>query len=116
MRGEVCGRIKIKERGNGDRKRGIHTERGEECDITSSSPLSLAPLLHFSPRRRKHSFSLSSFSARGKKGAGPQWKEKEGKKTDRMNNSFLNMASIVDFDPLNPSIPATKVEITVSCR
>ncbi|XP_030576071.1 copine-8 [Archocentrus centrarchus] len=33
-----------------------------------------------------------------------------------MNNSFLNMASIVDFDPLNPSIPATKVEITVSCR
>lgn len=26
------------------------------------------------------------------------------------------MASIVDFDPLNPSVPATKVEITVSCR
>nr|XP_061809104.1 copine-8-like isoform X2 [Nerophis lumbriciformis] len=26
------------------------------------------------------------------------------------------MASIVDFDPLNASIPATKVEITVSCR
>ncbi|MEQ2280068.1 hypothetical protein AMECASPLE_015931 [Ameca splendens] len=25
------------------------------------------------------------------------------------------MASIGDFDPLNPSIPATKVEITVSC-
>ncbi|CAB1440345.1 unnamed protein product [Pleuronectes platessa] len=35
---------------------------------------------------------------------------------DRMNNSFLNMASIGDFDPLNASIPATKVEITVSCR
>ncbi|KAM4570023.1 copine-8 [Odontesthes bonariensis] len=33
-----------------------------------------------------------------------------------MNNSFLNMASIGDFDPLNPAIPATKVEITVSCR
>ncbi|XP_043964142.1 copine-8 isoform X2 [Gambusia affinis] len=33
-----------------------------------------------------------------------------------MNNTFLNMASIGDFDPLNPSIPATKVEITVSCR
>ncbi|KAM6895622.1 copine-8 [Xenentodon cancila] len=33
-----------------------------------------------------------------------------------MNNSFLNMASIGDLDPLNPSIPATKVEITVSCR
>ncbi|XP_019202722.1 copine-8 isoform X3 [Oreochromis niloticus] len=33
-----------------------------------------------------------------------------------MNNSFLSMASIVDFDPLNPSVPATKVEITVSCR
>ncbi|XP_045927704.1 copine-8 isoform X1 [Micropterus dolomieu] len=33
-----------------------------------------------------------------------------------MNNSFPNMASIGDFDPLNPSIPATKVEITVSCR
>nr|XP_046234424.1 copine-8 isoform X1 [Scatophagus argus] len=33
-----------------------------------------------------------------------------------MNNSFLNMASTGDFDPLNASIPATKVEITVSCR
>uniref|UniRef100_A0A665WZK3 Copine 8 n=1 Tax=Echeneis naucrates TaxID=173247 RepID=A0A665WZK3_ECHNA len=33
---------------------------------------------------------------------------------DRMNSSFLNMASIGDFDPLNASIPATKVEITVS--
>ncbi|XP_061662821.1 copine-8 isoform X1 [Syngnathoides biaculeatus] len=33
-----------------------------------------------------------------------------------MNNSFLNMASIGDFDPLHASIPATKVEITVSCR
>ncbi|XP_024138119.1 copine-8 isoform X2 [Oryzias melastigma] len=33
-----------------------------------------------------------------------------------MNNSFPNMASIGDIDPLNPSIPATKVEITVSCR
>ncbi|XP_005801239.1 copine-8 isoform X1 [Xiphophorus maculatus] len=33
-----------------------------------------------------------------------------------MNNTFLNMASIGDFDPLNSSIPATKVEITVSCR
>ncbi|XP_056280623.1 copine-8 isoform X1 [Pseudoliparis swirei] len=33
-----------------------------------------------------------------------------------MNDSFLNMASIGDFDPLNASIPATKVEITVSCR
>ncbi|XP_034528857.1 copine-8 [Notolabrus celidotus] len=28
----------------------------------------------------------------------------------------LNMATIGDFDPLNASIPATKVEITVSCR
>lgn len=35
---------------------------------------------------------------------------------DRMNNSYLNMASIGEFDPLNASIPATKVEITVSCR
>ncbi|XP_037099254.1 copine-8 isoform X1 [Syngnathus acus] len=33
-----------------------------------------------------------------------------------MNNSFLSMASIGEFDPLNASIPATKVEITVSCR
>ncbi|XP_061570322.1 copine-8 [Cololabis saira] len=33
-----------------------------------------------------------------------------------MNNSFPNMASIGDLDPLSPSIPATKVEITVSCR
>uniref|UniRef100_A0A8D0CSR1 Copine 8 n=1 Tax=Sander lucioperca TaxID=283035 RepID=A0A8D0CSR1_SANLU len=32
----------------------------------------------------------------------------------KMNNTFLNMASIGDFDPLNASIPATKVEITVS--
>uniref|UniRef100_A0A665WZK8 Copine 8 n=1 Tax=Echeneis naucrates TaxID=173247 RepID=A0A665WZK8_ECHNA len=31
-----------------------------------------------------------------------------------MEISFLNMASIGDFDPLNASIPATKVEITVS--
>ncbi|AWO97955.1 putative copine-8-like [Scophthalmus maximus] len=35
---------------------------------------------------------------------------------DRMNNSFVNMASTGNFDPLNASIPATKVEITVSCR
>ncbi|XP_056434178.1 copine-8 [Gadus chalcogrammus] len=33
-----------------------------------------------------------------------------------MSNTFLNMASIGDFDPLNAAIPATKVEITVSCR
>ncbi|KAM9772438.1 copine-8 isoform X1 [Syngnathus typhle] len=33
-----------------------------------------------------------------------------------MNSSFLSMASIGEFDPLNASIPATKVEITVSCR
>ncbi|XP_026182782.1 copine-8 [Mastacembelus armatus] len=33
-----------------------------------------------------------------------------------MNNTFLSMASIGDFDPLNATIPATKVEITVSCR
>ncbi|KAM9327329.1 copine-8 [Pholidichthys leucotaenia] len=33
-----------------------------------------------------------------------------------MNNSFPNMASTVDFDTLNPSVPATKVEITVSAR
>ncbi|XP_071758674.1 copine-8 [Centroberyx gerrardi] len=33
-----------------------------------------------------------------------------------MNNSFLNMASIGEFDPLNATIPATKVEITVSGR
>ncbi|XP_034019025.1 copine-8 [Thalassophryne amazonica] len=32
-----------------------------------------------------------------------------------MTNNFGNMAS-VDFDPLDASIPATKVEITVSCR
>ncbi|XP_030645887.1 copine-8 [Chanos chanos] len=31
-------------------------------------------------------------------------------------NSFLNMASIGEFDPLTAAIPATKVEITVSCR
>uniref|UniRef100_A0AAR2LKV1 C2 domain-containing protein n=1 Tax=Pygocentrus nattereri TaxID=42514 RepID=A0AAR2LKV1_PYGNA len=30
--------------------------------------------------------------------------------------SFLNMAAIGDFDPLSATIPATKVEITVSCR
>ncbi|XP_074482173.1 copine-8 [Sebastes fasciatus] len=33
-----------------------------------------------------------------------------------MTTTYLNMASIGDFDPLNASIPATKVEITVSCR
>uniref|UniRef100_A0A3Q3W508 C2 domain-containing protein n=1 Tax=Mola mola TaxID=94237 RepID=A0A3Q3W508_MOLML len=31
-----------------------------------------------------------------------------------MNNTFINMASIGDFETLNASIPATKVEITVS--
>ncbi|XP_063053858.1 copine-8 [Engraulis encrasicolus] len=31
-------------------------------------------------------------------------------------NSFVNMASIGEFDPLTATIPATKVEITVSCR
>ncbi|XP_048113829.1 copine-8 isoform X4 [Alosa alosa] len=31
-------------------------------------------------------------------------------------NSFVNMASIGEFDPLTAAIPATKVEITVSCR
>uniref|UniRef100_A0A0E9TFJ7 Uncharacterized protein n=1 Tax=Anguilla anguilla TaxID=7936 RepID=A0A0E9TFJ7_ANGAN len=33
-----------------------------------------------------------------------------------MNNGFLNMASIGDFDSLHTNIPATRVEITVSCR
>ncbi|XP_037395865.1 copine-8 isoform X3 [Pygocentrus nattereri] len=32
------------------------------------------------------------------------------------SSSFLNMAAIGDFDPLSATIPATKVEITVSCR
>ncbi|XP_072530319.1 copine-8 isoform X2 [Salminus brasiliensis] len=32
------------------------------------------------------------------------------------SSSFLNMAAIGDFDPLSAAIPATKVEITVSCR
>uniref|UniRef100_A0AAY4CLV0 Copine 8 n=1 Tax=Denticeps clupeoides TaxID=299321 RepID=A0AAY4CLV0_9TELE len=32
------------------------------------------------------------------------------------SGSFLNMASIGDFDPLNAAVPATKVEMTVSCR
>uniref|UniRef100_A0A4W4G4A0 C2 domain-containing protein n=1 Tax=Electrophorus electricus TaxID=8005 RepID=A0A4W4G4A0_ELEEL len=31
-------------------------------------------------------------------------------------NSFSNMATIGDFDPLNAAVPATKVEMTVSCR
>ncbi|GAA6082023.1 copine-9 isoform X1 [Tachysurus ichikawai] len=26
------------------------------------------------------------------------------------------MATIGDFDPLNSSVPATKIEVTVSCR
>ena len=44
--------------------------------------------------------------------------EEEGwiRKPFGMSNTFLNMASIGDFDPLNAAIPATKVEITVSCR
>ncbi|KAF7694059.1 copine-8 [Silurus meridionalis] len=32
------------------------------------------------------------------------------------SSSFVNMATIGDFDPLNTAVPATKVEITVSCR
>ncbi|CAF90390.1 unnamed protein product, partial [Tetraodon nigroviridis] len=27
-----------------------------------------------------------------------------------------NMATVGDFDPLNSSVPATKIEVTVSCR
>ncbi|XP_062852539.1 copine-8 [Trichomycterus rosablanca] len=30
--------------------------------------------------------------------------------------SFVNMATIGDFDPLSSTVPATKVEITISCR
>ncbi|XP_067854621.1 copine-9-like [Heptranchias perlo] len=33
-----------------------------------------------------------------------------------MNSTFPRMASIGDFDPLQASVPATKIEITVSCR
>ncbi|KAJ8374173.1 hypothetical protein SKAU_G00047530 [Synaphobranchus kaupii] len=33
-----------------------------------------------------------------------------------MNNGFLNMASMGNFDSLNTNIPATRVEISVSCR
>ncbi|TNN55169.1 hypothetical protein EYF80_034614 [Liparis tanakae] len=44
------------------------------------------------------------------------WRRGRGVFLPQMNDSFLNMASIGDFDPLNASIPATKVEITVSCR
>ncbi|MGH0157034.1 UNVERIFIED_CONTAM: hypothetical protein FKN15_041582 [Acipenser sinensis] len=36
--------------------------------------------------------------------------------TLKMDNGFMNMASIGEFDPLHASIPATKVELTVSCR
>ncbi|XP_019732671.1 copine-8 isoform X1 [Hippocampus comes] len=36
--------------------------------------------------------------------------------TSSFSSSFTSMPSIGDFDPLNASIPATKVEITVSCR
>lgn len=72
---------------------------------------SAAPLLHFPPRR--HTLYLL-YIARKKKRLDPR---RGGKPhSDTMNNSFPNMASIGDIDPLNPSIPATKVEITVSCR
>ncbi|KAL0968628.1 hypothetical protein UPYG_G00269350 [Umbra pygmaea] len=33
-----------------------------------------------------------------------------------MMSSFMNMACIGDFDPFTAAIPATKVELTVSCR
>ncbi|XP_023685962.1 copine-8 isoform X2 [Paramormyrops kingsleyae] len=33
-----------------------------------------------------------------------------------MNGGFPAMASVGDFEPLSASIPATKVEVTVSCR
>ncbi|KAM9467528.1 LOW QUALITY PROTEIN: copine-8 [Clarias gariepinus] len=32
------------------------------------------------------------------------------------SSSFVNMATLGDFDALNATVPATKVEITVSCR
>lgn len=81
-RREACGRMKIKEKEGRAIEREEYTQRGERS-VTSHlpAPLSLAPLLQFSPRRRKHSFSLSSFSAR-KKGQdrGKRGKGKGGKK------------------------------------
>lgn len=78
-RREACGRMKIKEKEGRAIEREEYTQRGESS-VTSHlpAPLSLAPLLQFSPRRRKHSFSLSSFSAR-KKGQDRSKRGKGGK-------------------------------------
>ncbi|KAF1372483.1 hypothetical protein PFLUV_G00265880, partial [Perca fluviatilis] len=86
--------------------------------LPASLSLLLAPLLHFSPRRRTLTLSRYPPSQLTKRGRVTRRRGKRKGKTffDRMNNTFLNMASIGDFDPLNASIPATKVEITVSCR
>ncbi|KAL4656776.1 copine-8-like isoform X1 [Arapaima gigas] len=42
--------------------------------------------------------------------------EQRARNPGKMNSSFLNMATIGDLDPLSACIPATKVEISVSCR
>lgn len=78
-RREACGRMKIKEKEGRAIEREEYTQRGESS-VTSHlpAPLSLAPLLQFSPRRRKHSFSLSSFSTR-KKGQDRSKRGKGGK-------------------------------------
>lgn len=126
-----------------EKERNAHThtrgggERGGERGVTSRLPAFLscsgtfAPLLAEEEEEETLTHSLTQFlsvllpwlSEGG-------WTAQHGKRKDRkslkgcffifipfrMNNSFLNMASIGEFDPLNASIPATKVEITVSCR
>lgn len=102
--------------------------RGVTSHLPASLSLSAAPLLHFSPRRRAyvrvplcHPSPLIRREKNRRRGldqrtGGVTRHEGKKKTPDRMNNSFVNMASIGEFDPLNASIPATKVEITVSCR
>ncbi|XP_029017968.1 copine-8 [Betta splendens] len=103
-----------------------HTqEEKERSDITSLSrslsPGTFAPLLAEEELSRTLSLRPPLRGAglrRGKTSAqreNGEKREASPRVTDRMNNSFPNMASMDDFDPLN-AIPATKVEITVSCR
>lgn len=93
----------------------------EESDVTAPRPLPSPPALvearaQFPLVKQEKQQYKKGGTNETRSGRGNALFKKRGKKILTMNNSFLNMASIGDFDPLNTSVPATKVEITVSCR
>nr|XP_023685961.1 copine-8 isoform X1 [Paramormyrops kingsleyae] len=71
-------------------------------------------------RRSDITLPLPSSGARRSRGA--VWlrtavrRSSSSSSVSAMNGGFPAMASVGDFEPLSASIPATKVEVTVSCR